>query len=140
MKFFKNFNNQAEMFKEIFNILKLEYLKSEDTKSNFYGLSNIFNLPEYNDLTRVKEFFTFIEQKENLTNILRRDVVDHVSIYVGSEIGFKALENNSLILTNIYLNNYYIGKLGLIGPLRMDYKNAISSLYNISWRIANLVN
>ena len=80
------------------------------------------------------------EYKEISYNILRRDVVDHVSIYVGSEIGFKALENNSLILTNIYLNNYYIGKLGLIGPLRMDYKNAISSLYNISWRIANLVN
>ena len=109
-------------------------------KTNIYGLTNIFNLPEYNNLDNVKKFISFINDKDNIANLLSKNTNEYVEVYVGTELGIPELENNSVVLTNIYLNNYYIGRIGVIGPLRMDYRNTISTLYNISWRIVNMVN
>ncbi|WP_099203172.1 heat-inducible transcriptional repressor HrcA [Miniphocaeibacter massiliensis] len=133
------YNKFFNVFNIIFNILKAEILNFGSVKSNYYGVTNIFNFPEYNDLEKVKEYFQFIEKKENIINLLNRKIDEHVNVYIGSEIEIPTLKNNSLLLTNIYLNNYYVGKLGVIGPLRMDYKNTIIALNNISWKIVNMM-
>lgn len=132
-------NNYFDLLQNIFRILKLEFTNFGNIKTKIYGLSNIFNLPEYNNLEKVKDFFQFIDKKENLVKLLDKNIEEHVEVYIGSEIGIPILNENSLILTNLYLNNYYIGKIGVIGPLRMDYKNTIVTLYNISWKIVNMI-
>ncbi|QQK07646.1 heat-inducible transcriptional repressor HrcA [Miniphocaeibacter halophilus] len=132
-------NNYFDLLQNIFRILKIEFTNFGNIKTKIYGLTNIFNLPEYNDLEKVKNFFQFMDKKENIITLLDKTIEEHVEVYIGSEIGIPILNENSLILTNLFLNNYYIGKIGVIGPLRMDYKNTIVTLYNISWKIVNMI-
>lgn len=136
----EKFSTEIESIRNIFNILKVEFLNFGSIKTGVYGLTNVFNLSEYNELNKIKNFFSFIEKKDNIIKLLNKNIVEHVEVYIGSEIGEPVLEDNSLAMTNIYLQNQYIGKLGIIGPLRMDYKNNITTLYDISWRIVNFIN
>lgn len=136
----KKFLDDFNLVRNIFNILKNEFLNFGTVKTGVFGLTNVFNLSEYNDINKVKDFFSFIDKKDNIVKLLNKKIFEHVEVYIGSDIGVPVLEENSLAMTNIYLQNKYIGKLGIIGPMRMDYKNNISILYDISWRIVNLIN
>lgn len=129
-----------DLLNNVFRMIKSNYMNLGNIKTNIYGLTNIFNLTEYNNLENIKEFISFINDKENIANLLNKNTNEYVEVYVGTELGIPELEKNSVVLTNIYLNNYYIGRIGVIGPLRMDYKNTISTLYNISWRVVNMIN
>lgn len=129
-----------DLLDKVFRMIQSNYMNLGNIKTNIFGLTNIFNLPEYNNLDKIKEFISFINDKNNIANLLSKNTNEYVEVYVGTELGIPELENNSVVLTNIYLNNYYIGRIGVIGPLRMDYKNTISTLYNISWRVVNMIN
>lgn len=89
------------------------------------GLTNIFSIPEYNDLERAKIFLEMINQKKHLTEVLiNRD--DGVIITIGDENADKVMQDCSLITADYHINGKLVGKIGVIGPTRMKYDEVTS--------------
>ncbi|MEI8215730.1 MAG: heat-inducible transcriptional repressor HrcA [Eubacteriales bacterium] len=84
------------------------------------GMTNIFSIPEYNNLERAKMFLEIINRKKELTEVLlNRD--SGVIITIGNENIDQAIQECSLITASYCVDGKCIGKLGVIGPTRMNY-------------------
>ncbi len=95
--------------------------------ANLYmdGLTNIFNIPEYNDLDRAKMFMEMINKKDEFKKkLISRE--DGMMITIGTENNEDDMNDVSLITASYRVDGKLIGKLGVIGPTRMKYDNVTS--------------
>jgi heat-inducible transcriptional repressor len=84
------------------------------------GLSNIFDLPEFCDLSRAKSFISLFDKREQLAKrIMDRD--DGMMVTIGRENADEDLSDCSLITATYHVDGRYVGKIGVIGPTRMQY-------------------
>ncbi len=138
LKQLKDLDINKDLIHSFLYLIKSEYNRLSDIKTKVTGLTNILDMPEYENLEDIKLFFNFIENKENVKNILDKNITSHINAFIGEDIGFTELNNNSLIVTELILDNSYKIKIGVLSPLRSDYKKIISSLYNISWKLVSI--
>ena len=84
------------------------------------GLSNIFDIPEFNDLARAKSFVSMFNRKEEIKQrLMQRD--DGMIVTIGHENADEDMKDCSLITATYHVNGKYVGKIGVIGPTRMRY-------------------
>lgn len=100
------------------------------------GLTNIFSIPEYNDLDKAKLFMEMINKKEDFTNkLIKRD--NGVIITIGTENDDMRMEDCSLITATYHVDGKLVGKLGVIGPTRMKYGEVTSVIEYLTDNISN---
>ena len=131
-------------FKEIIdNIIPIINKSLEDVDNvEVYadGVTKIFNFPEYKDLDRAKSFISFIEDKELLVELLLSDKLDNgIEITIGNENIYDPIKDCSLITTTYRLGDMIIGKIGVIGPTRMDYFKVINALKLFSVNLTEIL-
>lgn len=89
------------------------------------GLTNIFALPEYNDIDKARTFFEMVNRKADITQkLISRD--DGVMITIGGENQDEELSDCSVITATYHVDGKMVGKLGVIGPTRMQYDEVTS--------------
>ncbi|MCQ2552188.1 MAG: heat-inducible transcriptional repressor HrcA [Clostridia bacterium] len=94
------------------------------------GYSNIFALPEYNDVNKAKDFLSTVTNKDQFTNVLvNRD--QGLSITIGDE-NSPDLSDCALITADYKVNGKMVGRLGVIGPKRMKYDEVTSVIKYIT--------
>lgn len=124
-----------EFKKTILDIVPIMINSLEDTTEVgvfLDGVTKIFDFPEYNDLEKAKEFISFVENKPNILTMLLDGQQKDVEITIGSENSFEQIKNCSVITATYSLNGKTIGKIGVIGPTRMDYSNVINVVRSLS--------
>ncbi len=95
------------------------------------GLTNIFSIPEYNDIEKAKHFLKMLKRKKDFTDILiNRD--SGVIITIGEENTDEIMQDCSLITATYHINGKMVGKLGVIGPTRMKYDQVTSVIEYIT--------
>ena len=139
----------GEIFKQIYefksiidNIIpiisqSLEDIEDIDVYSD--GVTNIFNFPEYSDMARAKTFLNFIEDKDLVVDILLKNIFDDFEIIIGDENSLDEIKECSLITATYKLDGNTIGKIGVIGPTRMDYFKVISAVRLLSINLNEII-
>lgn len=130
-------------FKEIIeNIIPIVTKSLEEgDASDVYadGVTRIFDFPEYKDLEKAKSFISFMEDKDLLVEILRDSQPNGIEITIGDENIYDPLKECSLITTTYKLGNITIGKIGVIGPTRMDYSRVIGVMKLFSHNLSEVL-
>lgn len=104
----------------------------EDISMYSDGIENILDFPEYSDPAKAKEFMSFISNKESVAKLVQ-DIGKHdIDISIGHENPYEELKDCSLITATYKFNGKTIGKIGVIGPTRMDYESVISTVKAMS--------
>jgi heat-inducible transcriptional repressor len=99
------------------------------------GLTNIFTIPEYNDIEKAKVFLDMINKKKHLTDVLiNRE--NGVIITIGNENKEDLMRDCSLITATYHVQGRLMGKLGVIGPTRMKYDEVTSIIEYITDNIS----
>ena len=89
------------------------------------GLTNIFSLPEYNDIDKARNFFELVNRKQDIMQKLSSRG-DGVLITIGGENEDEELSDCSVITATYHVDGKLVGKLGVIGPTRMKYGEVTS--------------
>ena len=104
------------------------------------GIMNILNFPEYKDIEKAKSFISFVENKDLLLNILQNTSMSQgIDILIGQENIYSPIKDISIISATYTIGGRTIGKIGLIGPTRMDYLSLIKTLKIFSSHISNIL-
>lgn len=101
----------------------------DNRKDSIYveGTSNIFSLPEFADIERMKALFKAFEEKSHLVEILDRCIdAERVKIYIGAENPYHEMHNLSLVTAPYSKGGKVLGVIGVLGPTRMEYDRVIS--------------
>ena len=89
------------------------------------GLTNIFDIPEYNDLDKAKSFLSMLSQKEDFARkLMERE--DGMIVTIGEENPDDIMQDCSLITATYHVDGKMVGKIGVIGPTRMRYSEVTS--------------
>ncbi len=101
------------------------------------GLTNIFSIPEYNsDIDRAKTFLEMLGKKEDFTRTLvNRE--NGVMITIGHENSDDTMKDCSVITATYHVNGELAGKIGVIGPTRMQYGEITSVIEYLTDNISN---
>lgn len=137
----KSIPNMESILSAILPVISASLRDIVNTDIYSDGVTKILNYPEYNDLEKAKSFISFIEDKELLIDLMigDREEKEDVDIVIGQENMYEALKDCSVITANYKLGDKTIGKIGIVGPTRMDYPNLIGILQSFSKDISDVL-
>ena len=117
------------LIEPIFSYLITVVNELTDVDIQMAGTTNIFNHPEFNNIDKAKDFLTFMK-KDNSDSLkqLMSTECDNISVVIGEENPVLKNHDLSMVVSNYSLGDGLTGKLAIIGPRRMDYAKAISTL------------
>ena len=105
------------------------------------GIGRLLNFPEYKDIEKVRSIMSFIEDKDQLIRILLTDgITKDLHISIGTENIYAPLKDASIITATYKLEGETVGKIGLIGPTRMDYLYLIGTLKLFTENMSEIMN
>ncbi|MBU3172826.1 heat-inducible transcriptional repressor HrcA [Clostridium estertheticum] len=104
----------------------------ESSEVYIQGAANIFNYPEYNNITKAREFLVLVDNKESINSLLGTyDNISNITIKIGGE-NFVECARECSIITAVYsASGVPLGSIGVIGPTRIPYGKVISVLTGV---------
>ena len=130
----EEFSKYNALFKKIIDVLKKVSLQN-GMDVEMYGENKIFE----HDVVNAQKFLTQIEDKVQIAEILTDDggADGSVTVKIGSEE--HAPEGCAVVTTRVNLGDNVSSAIGVIGPVRMNYKKVLSVLDKISSILIDLV-
>ena len=106
-----------------------------------YGLINILRQPEFAQVENVCQLITILEQGGSLEKILSEAAVGPggVQVIIGGEGRWEELASYSIVLARYGAVDRAVGALGVLGPLRMPYRRAISTVRYVAGLLSDMI-
>ncbi|MBI5641095.1 MAG: heat-inducible transcription repressor HrcA [Nitrospirae bacterium] len=91
------------------------------------GISEMLSLPDFCDIRRIKELLKTMEDRHLIVKLLDKlSISSGTQVFIGSENPLDEMKGFSLVASTYKEGNRPIGAIGIIGPTRMNYLQAIS--------------
>lgn len=85
----------------------------------------------------VRSVLTILEQQLVVVSLLR-DVVDRgLNVAIGSETGMQPLADCALVVAPYTVDGQQVGTVGVLGPTRMNYPQALAAVAVVGQRLGN---
>lgn len=108
---------------------------SEEDDFEIYtsGATNILKYPELSDVNKATELLYTFEEKEELTKLINdtnqnADENHAIQVYIGDEAPLQVMKDCSVVTATYELEEGVYGKIGIVGPKRMDYEKVVGTL------------
>ncbi|WP_156291116.1 heat-inducible transcriptional repressor HrcA [Oceanobacillus salinisoli] len=118
-------------FDQSYQYLQAIFSHEHPVKLYIGGKSNILMQPEFNDVDKIRSFYTMMENENEIANLLK-NTKHGIGVSIGNENEVDAIKDLSLITASYQLGEGQIGTIALLGPTRMEYKKVISLLSSLS--------
>ncbi|WP_300351294.1 heat-inducible transcriptional repressor HrcA [Clostridium sp.] len=129
-----NLNKALEGYEEIISaVLSALYESLKDDVSTevfLEGAVNIFNYPEYNNISKAKEILELLHDKKCVSELIE-DSEDDVTIKIGDEIIMPEAKECSIISAGYHVGDKALGTIALIGPRRINYSKVLSIMTEV---------
>lgn len=106
------------------------------------GTTNILKYPELNEGDNIQKLLYTIEEKKELSNLLtdRMDNEDGIKVYIGNDTKVESLKDCSVVTATYEIEEGVYGKIGIVGPKRMDYAKVVTALKNLMRQLDDIFN
>ena len=97
------------------------------------GATNILKYPELSDKEKATKLLSTLEEKDTLSHWINAsgDDTDHnIQVYIGDESPVEAMKDCSVVTATYHIDEGVYGKIGIVGPKRMDYEKVVGTLEN----------
>lgn len=94
------------------------------------GTTNIFKYPELSSSEKASELISTFEDKKELADIISQDGAEQtgIQVYIGGESPVGVMQDCSVVTATYELGEGMYGKIGVVGPKRMDYEKVVGTL------------
>jgi heat-inducible transcriptional repressor len=91
----------------------------------------------FDAIETVREVLAILEQQYVVVTLLR-DVMDRgLQVAIGTETGMEPLAECALVVAPYQVEGEAAGSIGVLGPTRMDYQQALAAVAVVSKRLSN---
>lgn len=130
---------QAGEYKTIVNDILdaiMQAVTEEDDIEIFTsGTTNILRYPELGDREKACDLLYTLEEKKALTGFIQDKMDDEesrgIQVYIGDETPVDAMKDCSVVTATYEIEEGVYGKVGIIGPKRMDYQKVVNTLQSL---------
>ena len=118
----------------------LREIHSQKRKRKVYmdGASFFLGEPEFKDEKKIGILLKSLEKEETLKRIFKDLKGDEIKVLIGRECGCKEMNDCSVVFASYRLGEKPIGTVGIIGPKRMNYRQAVSLVSLTAKRLSSI--
>jgi heat-inducible transcriptional repressor len=104
---------------------------------HFDGSIHFLEQPEFNEKSAILSFLGFIQRQDHLVNLMQtHNQSNEYNVLLGEDLGHPDMLNNAFIFSRYEIFGIP-GYLGVIGPMRMNYKRYIPMIRDIAKTISD---
>lgn len=125
----QDFRQYAELLRLIGQTVTKVHQGNMSAPILVHGISEVLRQPEFSHLEQLQTLLHLVEsQQEQLFPVMfNRDAEERTTlIHIGTENPLEPMKTCALISANYYQEAVPVGSVGVIGPTRMFYENAIA--------------
>ena len=131
-----------EIVNDILDAIVQAVSEEEDFKIYTSGATNILRYPELSDLEKASELLYTFEEKKMLSDLIQDRMDDEdsrgIQVYIGDETPIDAMKDCSVVTATYEIEEGVYGKVGIIGPKRMDYERVVGTLQNLMLQLDDI--
>lgn len=105
---------------------------SDDVTVYTSGATNILKYPELDENGNMEKLLYTIEDKKELGSLLTermdRSDDDGIRVYIGNDTNVDGFKDCSMVTATYEIKEGVYGKVGIVGPKRMDYGKVVGAL------------
>ena len=91
----------------------------------------------FGEVERVREVLDILERQFVVVSLVR-DVIDRgLSVAIGTETGLEPLADCSVVVAPYEIEGQTAGSIGVLGPTRMDYTQALATVAVVGRRLGD---
>ena len=106
------------------------------------GTTNILKYPELSDKEKVSSLLYTLEEKKALSEFIQDNMENEdnrgIQVYIGEETPVDSMKECSVVTATYELEEGVYGKVGIIGPKRMDYQKVVSTLQSLMMQLDDI--
>jgi heat-inducible transcriptional repressor len=130
----KNLGSEGEYLIQIIDSVINNIVNEMEVEVYTSGAKNILAYPEFSDIDKAKSIFQTLEEKEALIELLCVDKKNHkneIRILIGCENSVEQMKECSVVSAGYQIGEKLFGSIGILGPTRMNYARAVSTLHQV---------
>ena len=124
----------SEVISNVIDAIAMLIKEEDDLEIYTSGTTNLLKYPELGNREKASELLYLMEEKQALSELIvdqqdsEEGTKNPIQIYIGSESPVSTMKDCSVVTATYELGEGYQGKIGIIGPKRMDYKKVVGNL------------
>jgi heat-inducible transcriptional repressor len=124
----------SNLVSDILDTIAQAISEEEEVEVYTSGATNILKYPELNDMEKITELMGTFEEQKQLTELINKSENSDnggIQVYIGSETPVEAMKDCSVVTATYEIEDGVYGKIGIIGPKRMDYEKVVGTLHTL---------
>jgi heat-inducible transcriptional repressor len=113
----------------------VDEIVKQGIESDIYlsGVDYFLEEPEFTSPLVSRSIFKLLADKHKIMDLMRKDLLTRdISVHIGKENDCEDFRNCSVVTAGYELDGKTIGRMGVIGPTRMDYTSVLRTLMYLS--------
>lgn len=103
------------------------------------GMVNLLQHPEFQDIDRVREILTFLKDENILKELLVGKNIEGMDFAIGEELSPGKINQCSMVTCTYSINGNTMGRIGILGPTRMEYSRSASLVREAAGHMAQIL-
>ena len=125
----------GELASSILDCISEVMTEEDDSEIYTSGATNILKYPELSDKEKMTGLLSTFEEKQMLSASANdeppEDDKEHgIQVYIGEESPVESMKDCSVVTATYRIKEGVYGKIGIVGPKRMDYEKVVGTLEN----------
>ena len=105
----------------------------------YSGINQLLKYPEYSDTQQFGQLLGTLENQDEILDLVSQSDSDDINVLIGSESPVQVMNNSSLVFKPIKKNGKTVGVIGVLGPRRMNYKQVLKTIDEITGSISTMI-
>ncbi|MFW5985952.1 MAG: heat-inducible transcriptional repressor HrcA [Halanaerobiales bacterium] len=134
--------NRLEISRDILEMIYKglnKIYRPDDFKLYLGGTSYILDQPEFKDTENLKKVLKILDHEEVLKQIFSSMSNKELEVLIGHENELEDMHKCSLVFATYSAGDKASGKIGVIGPTRMEYSRVINSVNSVAKLMGKII-
>ena len=129
----------GNVISELLDAIAQAISEEEDIPIYTSGATNILKYPELSDHHVASDLLYELEEKKSLTGLLNETNEERgIQVYIGQETSVESMKDCSVVTATYEIEDGIYGKIGIVGPKRMDYEKVVGTLQTLKSQLDDI--
>lgn len=129
--------SHTRVIDSVLEVIGKTLVEEDDLEVYTSGATNILKYPELADKSKAADLLGAFEEKKIINNWLglpdkqNTEESHDIQVYIGDETQVESMKDCSMVTATYKIQEGVYGKIGIVGPKRMDYDKVIGTLNSL---------
>ena len=129
--------SHTRVIDSVLEVIGKTLVEEDDLEVYTNGATNILKYPELADKSKAADLLGAFEEKKIINNWLglpdkqNTEESHDIQVYIGDETQVESMKDCSMVTATYKIQEGVYGKIGIVGPKRMDYDKVVGTLNSL---------